>query len=170
MKYNIDALIVVEGKADVSYLSSFINAHYFTTNGLDINKEKLNFLLEASKVRKIIVLTDDDDAGRTIRKTILEAIPTANSEVIPANSRGKYKKSGIAESTKEEVIKALEKNFVNYEICKINYNLNGLISLSKNPSAKKEEIIKKYRLIIGNNKSIENQLNILKITKEELWK
>ena len=32
-KYYFDGVIVVEGKSDVSYLSSFIDSRYFITNG-----------------------------------------------------------------------------------------------------------------------------------------
>ena len=73
-KSNIDGVIVVEGKEDVSYLSSFLNALFFTTNGLDINKEKIDFLKRASEKNKIIVMTDNDTAGETIKKKIKQAI------------------------------------------------------------------------------------------------
>ena len=42
--------------------------------------------------------------------------------------------------------------------------------IRENPQKVKDIIIQKYHLISGNNKSLENQLNILKITKEEVWK
>ena len=62
-KINIDGVLIVEGKDDVSYLSSFINALFFTTNGYDINTKKIAFLKEAAKVNKLIVFTDPDEAG-----------------------------------------------------------------------------------------------------------
>ena len=42
----------MEGKSDVSYLSSFINALYFTTNGLDISEGKIckDLKVELNKV------------------------------------------------------------------------------------------------------------------------
>ena len=76
----------------------------------------------------------------------------------------------MAESSKEEILKALSPYFGETSPFKENYDLTTLISLSENPSAKRDEIIRKYRLIKGNNKSIENQLRILKVSKEELWK
>ena len=48
------------------------------------------------------------------------------------------------------------------------YHLSNLISLNKNPKAVKEKLINKYRLIDGNNKFIENELNILKIKVMEV--
>ena len=67
-KMNIDGIIVVEGKEDVSYLSSFIKALFFTTNGLDISEEKIEFLKRVSEKQKIIILTDSDKAGEIITK------------------------------------------------------------------------------------------------------
>lgn len=170
MKINIDAVIVVEGKEDVSYLSSFINAYFFTTNGLDINQEKLDFLSRASKANKIIVMTDSDAAGEKIKNIIKSQINGVFEVKTSGNARKNYKKHGVAESDKKEIIELLKPYTVNYEIVHVDYDLVSLVSLDKNPSLKREQIIKKYRLIPGDNKYLENQLNILKISKEELWK
>ena len=56
MKYCINNIIVVEGKEDASYLSSFIDAEYVTTNGYEIPVEEVDYLNEASKIYKTIVL------------------------------------------------------------------------------------------------------------------
>ena len=48
-KIYIDGVIVVEGKSDVSYLSSFVDSLFFITNGYDINNEKIEFLINVSK-------------------------------------------------------------------------------------------------------------------------
>ena len=47
--YYFDGIIVVEGKSDVSYLSSFIDALYITTNGYEIPDEEIDFLKHYSK-------------------------------------------------------------------------------------------------------------------------
>lgn len=167
MKYNLDAVLVVEGKSDVSYLSIYINAYYFTTNGYDINDTKLDLLSRASCYRKIIILTDPDDAGETIRNKIVTRIKPAIVIKIEKNSRKNYKKSGVAESHIEEIISLLKPHFINEQIKIIDYKLNQSL-MGENGSALKEEIIRKYRLINGNTKSIENQLNILDVSKEEI--
>ena len=167
-KININAVLIVEGKADVSYLSSFIDTYFFTTNGYDINEEKLEFLRSASKVRKLIIYTDPDEAGDRIRniiKTNINGVFDAKSERI---TKKFTKKSGVAELVKDEVIRTLTPFATNEEITHIDYDLPRLISLSDNPSEAKAKIINKYRLIKGNNKFLENQLNILNITKKEL--
>ena len=166
-KIKIDGVLIVEGKEDVSYLSSFIDTLFFTTNGYDLSKEKIEFLNQASKANNLIVFTDPDKAGVEIRKKISElviGVKHANSE---DNRRKGYKKHGVAELTKEEVIKALSP-FITNEFIRQNYDLSTLISLSDNPKGNKEKLIKKYKLIDGNNKYLENQLNILKVKAEEV--
>ena len=70
MKYFINKIIVVEGKEDASYLSSFIEAEYVITNGYDIPKEEIDYLNEASKHTDILVLVDPDEAGRQIEEKL----------------------------------------------------------------------------------------------------
>ena len=56
----INALIVVEGTTDVSLLTSFLDAEIVTTNGSDVPRETIDYILEASKRKDVIVLTDPD--------------------------------------------------------------------------------------------------------------
>lgn len=167
-KINIDGVLIVEGKADVSYLSSFVNALFFTTNGYDLNKEKIAFLKEARKVNRLIIYTDPDEAGERIGETIKSQI----SDVFEAKSekitRKKTKKCGVAELEKEEVIKSLKDFTTTTPIKRVDYDLSTLISLSGNPLESRKILVNKYRLIEGNNKSLENQLNILRISRQEV--
>ena len=166
-KINIDGVLVVEGKDDVSYLSSFINALFFITNGYDLSEEKIDFLSRAAKVNKVIIYTDPDEAGETIRNRIksqINPVFEAKSEKIIRKS---YKKFGVAELQKEEVIKSLSPYVTSIETTHIDYELSTTISLSDNPSKTKDMIIKKYGLIRGSNKSLENQLNILRVSLED---
>jgi len=170
MKTKIDGVLIVEGSSDVSYLSSFLETTYFITNGLDISKDKIAFLKEASKVNKLIVFTDPDEAGETIKNKLINEIQGICVAFLKGNSRKSYKKHGVAEAKKEDILEALKDHITDKEIFREKYNLVSLISLSENPQKVKDIIIQKYHLISGNNKSLENQLNILKITKEEVWK
>lgn len=171
-KYYFDGVIVVEGKSDVSYLSSFIDSKYFITNGYDINSEKLDFLSRVSKVNKIIVLTDNDDAGKRIKNRIKQAIQSVVCVKTPLSNRKNYKKSGVAETNEEVIIKALEPYFDNnnQKGQKRNYNLTKIVSLSSNPHEIRKNIIKEYRLIEGNNNYLEQQLDMLKVDVNEFNK
>ena len=93
-KIKIDGVLIVEGKEDVSYLSSFIDTLFFTTNGYDLSKEKIEFLNEASKVNNLIVFTDPDKAGEEIRKKISELVTCVKHANSEDNRRKGYKKHG----------------------------------------------------------------------------
>ena len=105
MKYN--GIIVVEGKTDVSLLSSFLEADIVTTNGSAISEETLNFLEEASKTREIVLLLDPDSPGKKIRDAIAQRIPNAKHAFIPKEKAIKHHKVGVAESDKDTILDAL---------------------------------------------------------------
>ena len=169
-RYYLDGVLVVEGKSDVSYLSSFISTLYFTTNGYDLSQEKLDFLSRVAQVKRLVVLTDNDKAGEEIEnriKTKIDKVFVRKSRKITKNSA---KKSGVAETAPEAIIEALsdlleeDKN----QLAKLDYNLVNIISLAKDPEETKSKIIKDYRLIKGNIKSLQNQLQMLGIKPEEI--
>ena len=167
-KINIDGVLIVEGKEDVSYLSSFLNALFFTTNGYDVNKEKIEFLKLASTTNKLIIFSDSDDAGESIRNKLKSEINGVFEAKCQQNYRKNYKKKGIAESTKESIVDALKEFVSDTPIELYNYDLSTLVSLSTDPEKSKRLIINKYRLIEGNLKSIQNQLNILRVKPHEI--
>ena len=167
-KINIDGVLIVEGKDDVSYLSSFVNSLFFITNGYDLCEEKIAFLNEAKKVNKLIIFTDPDEAGEKIRNTLKTQLSVVFEAKCERILRKNQKKFGVAEMEKAAIVDAL-KNFTTTAEFKINdYQLSTLISLSNNPAEKRNMLTNKYRLIEGNNKSLENQLNILKINPQEI--
>ena len=170
-KYYLDGVLVVEGKSDVSYLSSFIKTHYFITNGCDISDEKIEFLSRVSERRKVIVMSDNDKAGEDIANKIKNKISKAfviKSAKIPRKS---YKKCGVAETEYEAIIDALKDHLTEYKKeldVKPLYELNSIISLSENPEIMKNRIINDYRLIYGTTKFLENQLQMLGVKPSEI--
>lgn len=103
MKY-FDGVIVVEGKNDASYLSSFIGAEYVVLNGYEQNNDTLNYLSYVSKQRNIILLTDPDDAGQTIREKFLKTGIKCINVVLDYNKCNKHGKHGVAECEKNEIL------------------------------------------------------------------
>ena len=167
-KINIDGVLIVEGNNDVSYLSSFLNCLFFVTNGYDLCSKKIEFLKEAANRNRLIILTDPDEAGENIRNRLKTQISGVFEAKCRKITRKNTKKSGIAELSKEVVIEALKDYVADKEFLPVNYNLSSLVSLSKSPSNMRLKICEHYRLILGNNKSLENQLNILKISLKEI--
>lgn len=168
-KAYIEGVIVVEGKSDVSYLSSFIESNFFITNGYDLNEEKMNFLKRASAQNRIIILTDNDDAGRQIENKLKSKISGSFALKSEKITKKNSKKSGVAETDKEEILKVLSPfiTLKNNDFEKPSYNLASIISLADNPAEIRKQIINYYRLIDGNNNFLEQQLRILKIDELE---
>ena len=169
-KYFLDGVVVVEGIQDVGFVSSFINTQMFTTNGSDISEEKIDFLSRVADVNRVIVLTDNDEAGERISNKIKSKINKVFVVKTPEIYRKSAKKHGVAETEKNAIIDSL-KDFLQEDrgqFIKTDYELNLLISLSENPSEQKNKIIQQYRLLNGNIKYLEKQLQMLKISKEEI--
>ena len=110
MKYHISNIIVIEGKDDEAYLSSFIDAIFVKTNGYDIPEEETAFLNNPRIKKPIIVLTDSDEAGKTIRAKLNQLIKTPINVEVNILKCNKKNKHGVAECEKEEVVNALKEH------------------------------------------------------------
>jgi len=170
MKYNVDGVIVVEGKSDVCYLSSFLNALFFTTNGYDLSFDKIEFLKEVSKHKKIIIMTDSDAAGEVIRNKLQNQINSCFVAKTSGISRKLYKKHGVAEGQYDEILKLLENHIINEQLNYQDYRLSLYLDGSELGNKRKNKLMNSYRLIQGNNKSIENQLRMLDVNIDEFKK
>ena len=173
MKTKLDCIIVVEGKSDIDYLSSFIDARFYKVNGSAVSKEDIEFIKNAKKSHDIVVLTDPDYPGKKIRNYINDEIPGLKNAYVRKEFSIKRHKVGVAECDKEEVLYAL-KNFVVFY--KKNYTnlitINDLFDLGligKSDSSDRRKLIdEKYHLGHNNGKALCKKLNLLGITKSEL--
>ena len=170
MKSKINGIIVVEGKTDVEFLSSFIDAEFVVTNGSSIPEKTIDYLKESKK--DIYVLTDPDFPGTKIRDTLNNSIPNLKHCFISKENSIKHGKVGVAEGQKEEILEALKNVYV--ESPKIKGNLTNAdlveLGLSGQPDSqeKRNRICEKYHLGHCNAKTFLHRLNSCNITKEEL--
>lgn len=174
MKIKIPYLIVVEGKSDINFLSNFLDANFYSINGSAVNYDDIKFLKNITKNSKIIILTDPDFPGQKIRNFINENL---NHNVLNAYIRKEYSikknKVGVAESTKEEIIRALQflKEYKESNISKsdlemidlYNYKLVGSTS-----SENRMNFCNYYGLGYSNGKSLLKKLKLLGINKNAL--
>ena len=167
MKYYINKIIVVEGKEDVSYLSSFIESEYVTTNGYDIPKEEIEYLNEASKHKGILVLVDPDEAGRNIQNRLSKLLPQAIFIEVDITKCIRGKKDGVAECLQEEIIRVLEKYFENKNPVKTPQNIT---KLDLNDGNFKKYICDRFHLGRCNSKKILTRLSTLEISEEDIKK
>lgn len=93
----IDYPIIVEGKYDKAFLSSFIDGTIITTNGFQVynSVEFASLIKKEAKDNTVIVLTDSDSAGKQIRnylKNILKNINIVNVFIPQIKGKEKRKK------------------------------------------------------------------------------
>ena len=105
IKYN--AVLVVEGKMDKDLIESFMNVDIITTNGSEVSRETIEYIREIAKKRDVIILTDPDTPGKRIRDIINNEVPGLMNAFVPKNKCIKGHKVGVAESSKEVVLEAL---------------------------------------------------------------
>ena len=105
---NEKVVIVVEGKTDIDVLSKLTDAILVSTNGSDIPRETLEYIKELSKNYKIIILTDPDYPGLRIREKVTSVVPNAFQAYVDRSKASNGKKLGVAETSLEEIIRALK--------------------------------------------------------------
>ena len=174
MKKIINGIIVVEGKTDVAFLSQFIDAEFVITNGSEIPNETIDYLKKSSEKHDIFVLTDPDSPGKRIRDVLDLNIKNLKHCFVSKECSIKKNKVGVAESTKEEVLKALE-HYV--EIKKDNVGEikhSDLLKLGLEGNENSENIRKRvceiYHLGFCNAKTFLKRVNYSKLSIEDLKK
>lgn len=173
MKKNIDGIIVVEGKSDVSFLSSFIKSEFVITNGSAISKLTLDYLKEQSLKKQIYVLTDPDYQGNKIRKTLNDQIPNLINCYIHLKKIEDNKKTGVAECSKESILKALDLYFVlNKQSPKKLIEPKALFELGlfgkENSATLRNKVAQEFSLGSVNGKQLLKRLNSLNVSIEEI--
>jgi ribonuclease M5 len=154
-KTKINSILVVEGVTDVAFMESFIEAEFVITNGSDVPRETIEYLQTLSLVRDIIVLTDPDSPGKRIRDILDKAIPNLKHAYIDKRQSVRNGKVGVAQSTKEEILKSLSSLVTNKSIPEGHLTIEDLFTLHLtgfSGSAKGRELLGRV-LHIGNGSS-----------------
>lgn len=167
----IKEIIIVEGISDKQFLETFLDADILTCNGSAIDGFDIDFLRQLSENRGIIILTDPDYPGKRIRDILSNSFPNAKHAFVDKKKSIKHRKVGVAESTKEEVLKALDNN-VSFDFFNPGnltmmdlYDLNLVGENSKN---NKEKICQVLHLGFCNAKTLLKRLNLLNVKKETI--
>lgn len=172
MKRILNAVLVVEGKSDVAFLSNYIDAEYVITNGSALSKETIDYLKNVIKDKDVIVLTDPDYPGKRIRDELDNNIKGLKHCFIAKEHAIKHGKVGVAEADIEEIYEALENLFTNLDNRKgliTSFDLYKLGLISKpDSSLKRDKVAKSLHLGHVNGKTFLKRINTLDISLEEL--
>ena len=167
-KYYFDGVIVVEGTSDSAFLSSFIDSLFVETNGYQLPKQEIEFLKALPKEKKIIVLTDSDEAGKQIRNKLNNQLNGVINVSVDINLCNKNNKHGVAECDKNEIINILKEYLTKEQRNCQQLTTNDIIGLGINTKNKREYLCSKLNLGICNNKTMIKRMNLLKISKDDI--
>ena len=170
-KLKINGLIVVEGKTDIDFLSSFIDASFYSVNGSAVNDEDLKFIKKIKEKTNVIVLTDPDYPGLKIRNYLNENIDDLFNAYVRKEVSIKKGKVGVAESTKEEITSSLSNLKLYKKDVKSNLELIDLYDLNligKESSENRSKLVNNLHIGYSNGKQLLKKLRMLGINKDEL--
>lgn len=166
MKLHLNRILVVEGKEDASYLSNYISSEIVTTNGFEIPKEKISYL----KDKKVIVLTDPDEAGKKIRQKLNELLPNSINVDVDIKKCVRNTKSGVAECDINEVLTKLKPYIIEQIDTKSDITISDLYDLGlMNNKDLREQVCTKLKLGKCNAKTMYKRLLNNNIKLEQLY-
>ncbi|MGL4589198.1 MAG: ribonuclease M5 [Mycoplasmatales bacterium] len=163
-------IIIVEGKSDTRRLKQiFPNVLTFETSGLGLDDKKILQLQQYKELDyEMIVFTDPDSAGETIRRKISENVEGVKHAFLNCKqTKGKGKSIGIEHASTEDIKLALARLYTdNYQQI---YELADLVEYGIYRNAKLRQFIcNQLQIGYGNNKKFLKQLNTFEIEREKL--
>ncbi len=174
MKPKIKEVIVVEGKSDTKRIKLAVEADTIETQGLALEPEILELIAHAQETRGVIVFTDPDYPGETIRKKITQKVPGVKHAFITTDEGvPKFKGSlGIEHASIETIREALKGLYSVSEEEEPTVSAKFLrdIGLTGGRQAKQRRIRLGEELRIGytNSKQLQKRLTMFGITEREV--
>lgn len=108
-KPKIKEAIVVEGRDDTLAVSKAVDAIIIETHGFGISDKTWKILDKAYRERGLIILTDPDHGGRSIRRKILNRFPGSKEAFISTEKASKKGDVGIENAAPDDIWEALSK-------------------------------------------------------------
>ena len=102
-------IIVVEGRDDTEAVKRAVDCETIETHGFGIREATWKSLERAYESKGLIVLTDPDHAGDTIRKKIKERFPEAKEAFLPRRKADRDGDIGVENAKPEDIREALLK-------------------------------------------------------------
>ena len=164
--------IIVEGRDDTNSIKRAVIAETIETHGFGIRRQTWELIDKAYHTTGIIVFTDPDHAGETIRKRILEKYPDALEAFLDQESARDGDDIGIENAAPEAVREALAKvHRTVVEPQAERFSMDdlreaGLIG-TDSAQAGRQQIGKALGIGYGNAKAFLRKLNHYGITRED---
>ena len=174
MNQRIEQIIVVEGRDDESAVKAAVDAQVIVTSGFGISKETWKRIEKAYNGPGIIIFTDPDFAGESIRRRIEERFPGSRHAYLDREDARKNLDIGIENASAESILTALEKaKFTITEDGDL-FNMDDLLSFGLAGTAQSAHWRSRMGKALGigycNTKTFLARLNGYGITREEFYR
>ncbi len=170
MKEIFEHIIVVEGNHDKArILQVFPDAEVMITNGREISLETLNALKTLNETRGLILMTDPDVPGETIRKRINDYVGEThhvflNKQICIDESKGKVGIEYAPDSAiRQGLLNHLHHSDKTSNVSKKALLRRGLLG-GKNARALREKVCDAYNLGLSNGKTFHKKINMFNVT------
>ncbi len=174
MKERIEQIVVVEGRDDESVVKAAVDAQVIVTGGFGISRETWELMEKAYEGPGIIVFTDPDFAGESIRKRIKERFPESRHARLSREDAQKAGDIGIENASAESIIEALNKTRYTHAEPRDLFTMEDLLffGLAGTDQAARRRSLLGKALGIGssNTKTFLSRLNGYGITREEFFR
>lgn len=108
-KPKIKEAIVVEGRDDTLAVSKAVDAIIIETHGFGLSDKTWKILDKAYRERGLIILTDPDHGGKSIRRKILNRFPGSKEAFVSTEKASKNGDVGIENAAPDDIWEALSK-------------------------------------------------------------
>lgn len=167
----IQEVIVVEGKNDTAVLKSYFDCETIETHGTCLSEFTLQLIEKMQKKRGVIIFTDPDYPGESIRTQINQKVKGCKNAFVPKEMAKTEKKVGVEHASKEVLEEAL-RNCVTFDQNQPTMTMQQFQELGlsgKDNSAQLREVVSKhFRLGHCNAKTLYKRLCMAQITFEEV--
>ncbi len=174
MKQRIEQIIVVEGRDDESAVKAAVDAQIIATSGFGISKETWERIEKAYNGPGIIIFTDPDFAGESIRKRIEQRFPGSRHAYLDREDARKNEDIGIENASAESIITALEKTKYSLSEDKDLFTMDDLLFFglagTSQATYRRREMGKALGVGYGNTKTFLARLNGYGISREEFYR
>ena len=173
----IKEVIVVEGASDIAAVKAAVNAQMIAVGGFGVRRKNiLQAIRFAQEKTGVIVLTDADNAGEQIRKTIEKHIPGVRHAYISRRDsrRKKDGKIGVEHASPDDIRQALSRAHFKQTEYEERFTFDDLLAfdLTGSPDAKmrREELGRLLQIGYANSKQFLNKLNHFQIERQDFIK
>lgn len=176
-KPRIKEAIVVEGRDDTLAVSKAVDAIIIETHGFGLSDKTWKILDKAYRERGLIILTDPDHGGRSIRRKILNRFPGSKEAFVSTEKASKKGDVGIENAAPDDIWEALSKARAsliesNGETTKERYDMSLLVKwnlVGESNSRKRREVFcDNLGIGYSNAKGLLKKLNQYEIGEAEI--